>query len=468
MGFISDLGIGGTVDGSFFKAPTWVDKSLPPGRTNQGIVYGKWSSTIKSYITTSFFFLSPNLVWFAVAAATYYCFPYDIDAAKDGILKPWLLYRFCVNLFVTFSYFGFWSLSLYKWSWATRKFNPDNNPTAGRMFHNVWYSIMGVVQWTFIEAMFLFAYANSRLEYKQDSELFHGDMRTVYFIGWCLFIPLWRDFHFYFAHRFLHLRGLYKYVHSLHHRNNDIEPFSGLCMHPIEHLYYFSCFAPSLISGLSPFILMWNGIHLLISPAASHSGWEDHFQSDQFHYLHHAKFECNYGTSGPPMDKMFGTFRDKLGPSPVENVSDDIKEVTQIDFLAGGLSLGSALTMRLDQALFNFLAYGILIGFIIQFHFQKDGLLWSFLLPYGPILSGLLVLNIFGDSKSMFWPFHKTSFVGELGFHIIISYFMAVYPVQKFAEMVMLGENEPGLFDFALESVGQTAAYQNITSLIFS
>lgn len=33
------------------------------------------------------------------------------------------------------------------------------------------------------------------------------------------------------------------------------------------------------------------GVHLLISPAASHSGWEDHFQSDIFHYLHHRYFE---------------------------------------------------------------------------------------------------------------------------------------------------------------------------------
>ena len=28
----------------------------------------------------------------------------------------------------------------------------------------------------------------------------------------------------------------------------------------------------------TPFAFMWNGVHLLISPAASHSGWEDHFQ----------------------------------------------------------------------------------------------------------------------------------------------------------------------------------------------
>ena len=39
--------------------------------------------------------------------------------------------------------------------------------------------------------------------------------------------------------RFVHISALYKYIHSLHHRNTDIEPFSGLCMHPVEHLYYY-------------------------------------------------------------------------------------------------------------------------------------------------------------------------------------------------------------------------------------
>ena len=32
-------------------------------------------------------------------------------------------------------------------------------------------------------------------------------------------------------------------------------------------------------------------------------------QSDQFHYLHHAKFECNYGSASFPLDALFGTFR---------------------------------------------------------------------------------------------------------------------------------------------------------------
>lgn len=109
-------------------------------------------------------------------------------------------------------------------------------------------------------------------------------------------------------------------------------------MHPIEHLYYFSCVAPALYFYCSPFHFLFNGVHLLLSPAASapgvkirafsrgafpfarprsHSGWEDHAQSDQFHYLHHRRFECNYGSASLPLDALFGTFRDVMfGETP--------------------------------------------------------------------------------------------------------------------------------------------------------
>ena len=87
--------------------------------------------------------------------------------------------------------------------------------------------------------------------------------------------------------RFIHIKAMYKYIHSLHHRNTDIEPFAGLSMHPIEHLFYFTSTLPSLFVFASPFAFLWNAYHLILAPAAGHSGWEDHFQADQFHYLHH-------------------------------------------------------------------------------------------------------------------------------------------------------------------------------------
>ena len=111
-------------------------------------------------------------------------------------------------------------------------------------------------------------------------QAFSSPWNTTMFILAAFWVPLYREFHFYFAHRFIHIKvsiinnfnsnlnfiptkalynytkvsiiinfnsnfnciptkALYKYVHSLHHRNTDIEPFAGLCMHPIEHLYYY-------------------------------------------------------------------------------------------------------------------------------------------------------------------------------------------------------------------------------------
>lgn len=92
--------------------------------------------------------------------------------------------------------------------------------------------------------------------------------------------------HFYFSHRLLHFKPLFTFAHSLHHRNTDVEPFAGLCMHPVEHLYYYACVLPNLALRCSPFHLLWNGVHLLLAPAASHSGFEDHFQADNFHYMY--------------------------------------------------------------------------------------------------------------------------------------------------------------------------------------
>jgi sterol desaturase/sphingolipid hydroxylase (fatty acid hydroxylase superfamily) len=62
----------------------------------------------------------------------------------------------------------------------------------------------------------------------------------VYFVAMMLLIPLVRDIHFYWVHRLLHWKPLYKAAHYLHHRNVNVGPWSGLSMHPIEHLLYFT------------------------------------------------------------------------------------------------------------------------------------------------------------------------------------------------------------------------------------
>jgi hypothetical protein len=76
---------------------------------------------------------------------------------------------------------------------------------------------------------------------------------------------------------------------------------------------------PSLCFVLSPLSLLFNAVHMLLSPAAGHSGFEDHWQADTFHYLHHRYFNVNFaGGNAVWLDSFFGTFMDRLSPGDRE------------------------------------------------------------------------------------------------------------------------------------------------------
>ena len=55
-----------------------------------------------------------------------------------------------------------------------------------------------------------------------------------------LILVFFHAVHFYVFHRAIHWPPLYNTVHYLHHANVNPSPWSGLAMHPVEHLIYFS------------------------------------------------------------------------------------------------------------------------------------------------------------------------------------------------------------------------------------
>ena len=44
--------------------------------------------------------------------------------------------------------------------------------------------------------------------------------------------------------------------------------------------------------------------------SAGHDGHDQPCGGSLFHYIHHAKFEYNYGTPMVPLDVLFGTYAD--------------------------------------------------------------------------------------------------------------------------------------------------------------
>lgn len=140
--------------------------------------------------------------------------------------------------------------------------------------------------------------------------------------------------HFYVNHRLLHLDPLYRWFHALHHRNVNTGPWTGISMHPGEHLLYLSLPFVFLVIPGSPFLVTFSLVYLMLSPSPSHSGFHrfriganrDIHGGDIFHNLHHRYFEVNYGMLLVPMDKWFGTFHD--GSVEAHEVMKDRRRTT--------------------------------------------------------------------------------------------------------------------------------------------
>jgi hypothetical protein len=161
----------------------------------------------------------------------------------------------------------------------------------------------------------------------------------------------------------------------------------------------------------------------LLSPAASHSGWEDHFQSDIFHYLHHRYFECNYaGLDAAFMDVLFGTFRDSFnekfdeidGPKSREDSKSTLQGVPTVEFIRYlGLS---------------FICFGIWFYYalnkIILDDLQKIGI--ASLVGFGPVILAWSLVNIFGSANRT-QPV-KMNLFGNL-FHVIIGSVFCSIPI---------------------------------------
>lgn len=266
-----------------------------------------------------------NAFWLGVTLVTWTWLTPDLAAMKSLELW-WIALLLGRNLALTTLLFGGLHLYFYVFARQGEALRFTLKPLAsdsGRFLFrdqvrdNLFRSLVcGVPVFTGYEVLTYWGFANGYLGYVD------ADAGPLLFWGWfvalLILAPVVHAVHFYLGHRLLHVRFLYRTVHGLHHRNVEVGPWSGLAMHPVEHIIYFSTVVVQWLVALHPVNALYQ-IHLAaFLPALSHSGFEklklgDHLAIDggnHFHYLHHKYFECNYGGSLAPLDKLFGTFHD--------------------------------------------------------------------------------------------------------------------------------------------------------------
>jgi len=212
---------------------------------------------------------------------------------------------------------------------------------------------------------------------------------------------------------------------------------------PLPLRYYYSnAFFPTVyfLPYLSPLLFHFLFLHLTFAPAAGHSGFDDHFGSDQYHAIHHAKFEANYGSpSSAFLDRYFGTFRETLGKS--KEYTGEWKETKESGKKgAAAKKVWSAngrlgLYDSLSQAFYDCLNLGIAAATVYVIGAGRVDESTARALAAGvatlPIVLALLVnVLVSRDKLSQFWPFHKEKY--GLLFTLITGVLFCVVPLYKF------------------------------------
>ncbi len=271
------------------------------------------------WLAGSWLAISSTMIELALAFAIWWLTQPTWDALQT-LAPGWILTIWLRNLVLLILVAG----SLHVWLWQISaqgdqtKFDPRamarhrgpftfKNQVLDNMF---WSLVSGVTVWTSIEVGYFWAAANGFAPVLGLADA------PFWSALWFLLIPLWASFHFYWIHRFLHWPPLYRLAHGLHHRNITIGPWTGLSMHPIEHLLYFSSVLIHFVVPSDPVHVLFHIYNLALNPAFSHSGFEKLVTKgrarmalgDFFHQLHHRYFECNYGTAEVPWDVVFGSF----------------------------------------------------------------------------------------------------------------------------------------------------------------
>ena len=281
-----------------------------------------WSpKEIAAWFALRWLRLAENAILAVLATLTWLFLQPPLEETRELALS-WVLQMYLRNLGLMLLVAGGLHLFLYRWRGQGERLQYDTRPLArGRrgftfkdqVRDNVFWSLAsGVAFWTAYEALMLWAMANGY------APMIDARENPLWFAALLLLTPLWISFHFYWVHRWLHWPPLYRLAHALHHRNTNVGPWSGLSMHPVEHLIFFSSVLVHFIVAAHPIHILFHMQHQALTAATSHSGFEALFLAGKkrlalgtfHHQLHHRYFECNYGNLEVPWDKLFGSFHD--------------------------------------------------------------------------------------------------------------------------------------------------------------
>lgn len=121
---------------------------------------------------------------------------------------------------------------------------------------------------------------------------------------------------FYYVHRFMHSKFLYRNVHKQHHIYNHPSSFVGLYTSFVEFIFSncASFYIPHIIINPHPYFIYSYTFIGLCDVFINHTSYHfnNHklnvlFGGSHFHYIHHSKYKYNFGLNNKIFDNLHKT-----------------------------------------------------------------------------------------------------------------------------------------------------------------
>jgi Delta7-sterol 5-desaturase len=150
-----------------------------------------------------------------------------------------------------------------------------------------------------------------------------GDYGWVYFFAAFPLMFMMHDTYFYWTHRLMHHKSLFKLFHLVHHHSTNPSPWAAYSFHPLEAVVEAGIFAVFLFTiPVHPLHIFIFFFLMIVYNVYGHLGYELYskgFNSHWFgkwintsvsHNQHHQYFKGNYGLYFTFWDRIMGTIRD--------------------------------------------------------------------------------------------------------------------------------------------------------------
>ena len=151
-----------------------------------------------------------------------------------------------------------------------------------------------------------------------------SDYGVVYMIVSFILTLVFHDFYFYWTHRLMHLKRLFKYVHRVHHESTNPSPWAAYAFHPWEALVQ-AMVLPIMVftMPLHPLTIFLFLTYMIVRNVIGHLGFEilpKGFTKNKWvnwntaithHNMHHEHFHYNYGLYFSWWDRLMKTEHEK-------------------------------------------------------------------------------------------------------------------------------------------------------------